>query len=204
MLDSLTSTAAVDTLAQVVQNPAVQESLFVMIMKGFSNYAVPFLLLTIPILGFIKKVKVYETFIEGAKEGFEVAVKIIPYLVAILVAIGMFRASGAMGYLVKILSPLTNLIGMPAETLPVALMRPLSGSGSLGIVTELMKVHGPDSFIGRLASTMFGSTETTFYVIAVYFGSVGVRKTRHAISSGLLGDLVGMLMAVFICRVVFG
>ena len=204
MLDSLTSTAAVDTLAQVVQNPAVQESLFVMIMKGFSNYAVPFLLLTIPILGFIKKVKVYETFIDGAKEGFEVAVKIIPYLVAILVAIGMFRASGAMGYLVKILSPLTNLIGMPAETLPVALMRPLSGSGSLGIVTELMKVHGPDSFIGRLASTMFGSTETTFYVIAVYFGSVGVRKTRHAISSGLLGDLVGMLMAVFICRVVFG
>ncbi|MBL7074805.1 spore maturation protein [candidate division KSB1 bacterium] len=172
-------------------------------MKGFSNYAIPFLLLVIPILGFAKKVKVYEAFVDGAKEGFHVAVRIIPYLVAILVAIGMFRASGAMDFFVKLLSPLTNLVGMPAETLPVALMRPLSGSGTLGLVTELMNQFGPDSFIGRLASTMFGSTETTFYVLAVYFGSVGIRRTRHAVAAGLIGDITGLLVAVLICRVVF-
>ncbi len=205
MLDSLSTSAVIDTISQVAQSTSVSsESLFVIIMKGFSNYAIPFLLLVIPVLGFAKKVKVYEAFVEGAKDGFTVAVKIIPYLVAILVAIGMFRASGAMDYFVYLLSPITNLIGMPAETLPVALMRPLSGSGTLGIVTELMKVHGPDSFIGRLSSTMFGSTETTFYVLAVYFGAVGIKKSRHAVAAGLIGDAVGLLMAVFICRIVFG
>ena len=205
MFDSLSASAVADTITTAAQVASgSSDSLFVIIMKGFSNYAIPFLLFVIPILAFAKKVKVYETFIDGAKEGFNVAVKIIPYLVAILVAIGMFRASGAMDYFVYLLSPLTNLIGMPAETLPVALMRPLSGSGTLGIVTELMHQHGPDSFIGRLASTMFGSTETTFYVIAVYFGAVGIRKTRHAVASGLIGDLVGLLMAVFICHIVFG
>jgi len=204
MLNSL-AYAAADTVQQVAQATAVAgDSLFVTIMKGFSNLAVPFILFVVVVLGFAKKIKVYETFIDGAKEGFAVAVNIIPYLVAILVAIGMFRASGAMGYFVRLLTPLTNLIGMPAETLPVALLRPLSGSGSLGLVTELMNQHGPDSFIGRLASTMFGSTETTFYVIAVYFGSVGIRKTRHAIAAGLIGDLAGLLMAVFICHIVFG
>ena len=204
MLDSLSTAAAIDTISQVVQTATGgSESLFVIIMKGFSNYAIPFLLLVIPILGFAKKVKVYEAFVDGAKEGFHVAVRIIPYLVAILVAIGMFRASGAMDLFVKLLSPITNLIGMPAETLPVALMRPLSGSGTLGLVTELMNQFGPDSFIGRLASTMFGSTETTFYVLAVYFGSVGIRRTRHAVAAGLVGDITGLLVAVLICRVVF-
>jgi spore maturation protein B len=204
MLDSLAS-AASDSLRQIAQTGVeASDSLFVIIMKGFSAYAIPVILLVVVLLGFTKKVKVYESFIEGAKEGFTVAVNIIPFLVAILVAIGMFRASGAMDFLVKLLSPLTNLIGMPAETLPVALMRPLSGSGSLGLVTELMNQHGPDSFIGRVASTMFGSTETTFYVIAVYFGSIGIRKTRHAVAAGLFGDLVGLLMAVFICHIVFG
>jgi len=205
MLDSLSTSAVIDTISQVAQSTsASSESLFVIIMKGFSNYAIPFLLLIIPILGFAKKVKVYEAFVEGAKDGFTVAIKIIPFLVAILVAIGMFRASGAMDYFVYLLSPITNLIGMPAETLPVALMRPLSGSGTLGIVTELMNEHGPDSFIGRLSSTMFGSTETTFYVLAVYFGAVGIKKSRHAVAAGLIGDVVGLLMAVFICRIVFG
>jgi len=204
MLDSLSTAAAIDTITQVAQTATGgSESLFVIIMKGFSNYAIPFLLLVIPILGFAKKVKVYEAFVDGAKEGFHVAVRIIPYLVAILVAIGMFRASGAMDFFVKLLSPLTNLVGMPAETLPVALMRPLSGSGTLGLVTELMNQFGPDSFIGRLASTMFGSTETTFYVLAVYFGSVGIRRTRHAVAAGLVGDITGLLVAVLICRVVF-
>lgn len=205
MLDSLSTSAVIDTISQVAQSTsASSESLFVIIMKGFSNYAIPFLLLIIPILGFAKKVKVYEAFVEGAKDGFTVAIKIIPFLVAILVAIGMFRASGAMDYFVYLLSPITNLIGMPAETLPVALMRPLSGSGTLGIVTELMNEHGLDSFIGRLSSTMFGSTETTFYVLAVYFGAVGIKKSRYAVAAGLIGDAVGFLMAVFICRIVFG
>ena len=160
-------------------------------VQTVSLWAIPFLLFFIPLVGFIKKVKVYEVFVEGAKEGFTVAVKIIPFLVAILVAIAMFRASGAMDYFVKFLSPLTELIGMPAEVLPAALMRPLSGSGTLGIVTELISTHGADSFIGRLASTMFGCTETTFYVLAVYFGSVQIKKTRHAVPAGLLADAAG-------------
>lgn len=169
-----------------------------------SFVAIPLLIFLFLGWGFVKKVKVYEVFVEGAKDGFTTAVRIIPYLVAMLFAIGVFRASGAMELLVALLSPVTNLIGMPAETLPMALMRPLSGSGSLGIMTELMKVHGPDSFIGVLASTMYGSTETTFYVLAVYFGSVQVKNTRHALPAGLIADLFGMLGAVFICRVLFG
>jgi spore maturation protein B len=153
--------------------------------------------------GIVKKVKVYEVFVEGAKDGFNVAVRIIPYLVAMLVAIGIFRASGAMELLTMALAPATNLIGMPPETLPMALMRPLSGSGSLGIMTELMKTHGPDSLIGIMASTMYGSSETTFYVLAVYFGSVGVKSTRHAVPAGLIADAAGMLTAVWIVNLLF-
>lgn len=177
--------------------------MFERIIGFVSTWAIPFLLFIIPVLALNKKVKVYETFVDGAKGGFEVAVKIIPYLVAILVAIGMFRASGAMDIFVKLISPITNLIGMPAEALPAALMRPLSGSGTLGIATELMKQYGPDSFIGRLVSTFFGCTETTFYVIAVYFGAVGIKKTRHAVPAGLIGDLAGLLAALFICKLMF-
>lgn len=168
-----------------------------------SNLAIPLVLFVIIGYGVIKKVKLYEAFVEGAKGGFEVAIKIIPFLVAILVAIGMFRASGAMDYFIKLISPLTNLIGMPAEALPVAIMRPLTGSGTLGVVTEIMQTHGPDSFLGRLVSTMYGSTETTFYVLAVYFGSVGIKQTRHAVPAGLLADLAGLLGALLICRLVF-
>ncbi len=168
-----------------------------------STWAIPILLFFIPVFGMIKKVKVYEAFVEGAKEGFQVAVRIIPFLVAILAAIGMFRASGAMDFFVYLLTPVTNLIGMPAEVLPAALMRPLSGSGSLGIITELLKVHGPDSFIGRMASTIFGCSETTFYVVAVYFGAVQIKKIRSAIWVGLIADLAGILGTVFICRYLF-
>lgn len=176
---------------------------FINLIKIVSDWAIPFLLFIIPILAIIKKIKVYEAFVDGAKEGFEIAVMIIPYLVAILVAIGMFRASGALEMITKVLSPLTNAIGMPAEVFPAAIMRPLSGSGTLGIVTELMQTHGPDSFIGRLASTIYGSTETTFYVIAVYFGAVNIKKTRHAVAAGLIADVVGIGAAVFICHAVF-
>lgn len=178
--------------------------LFRVVVNVISVIAIPLLILTFLGWGLFKRVKVYEVFVEGAKDGFNVAIRIIPYLVAMLVAIGIFRASGAMDVLIVVISPITNLIGMPAETLPMALMRPLSGSGSLGIMTELMNVHGPDSLIGVLASTMYGSTETTFYVLAVYFGSVNVRNTRHALPAGLVADVFGMIGAVVIVRILFG
>jgi spore maturation protein SpmA len=179
-------------------------------MEGFKNFieiisklAIPLLILLFVGYGLIKRVKVYESFVEGAKEGFNIAVKIIPYLVAMLIAIGIFRAGGAMDWLIYILKPVTNLIGMPAEALPMALMRPLSGSGSLGLMTDIMKVHGPDSFIGILVSTIQGSTETTFYVLAVYFGAVNIKSTRHAVPVGLIADVAGILGALFIVRLLF-
>jgi len=176
---------------------------FATLAGAISTWLIPVLLALIPLLAMIRRVKVYEAFVEGARGGFEVAVRIIPYLVAILVAIGMFRASGAMELVARAIAPVTDAVGLPAEALPAALMRPLSGSGTLGVVTELMQTHGPDSFIGRLASTLYGSTETTFYVLAVYFGSVGVRRSRHAVAAGLLGDLAGVVAAVAICRLLF-
>ncbi len=178
--------------------------LFKSIIQVISTLAIPMLILIFVGYGAIKKVKIYELFVEGAKEGFDVAVRIIPYLVAMLVAIGIFRAGGAMEILIYMLTPITSLIGMPAEALPMALMRPLSGSGSLGIMAEIIATHGADSFIGILVSTFFGSTETTFYVIAVYFGAVNIRKTRHALTAGLLADVAGIIGAVFIVKLLFG
>ena len=166
--------------------------------------AIPLIILVFISFGIIKKVKIYEVFVEGAKEGFNIAVRIIPFLVAMLVGIGIFRAGGAMEFLTIIISPLTNLIGFPAEALPMALMRPLSGSGSLGIMSEIMSVHGPDSFIGILVSTIMGSTETTFYVLALYFGSVNISKMRHAVAAGVLADIAGILAALFIVGLIFG
>lgn len=177
--------------------------IFVQMLQILSDWAIPVLIFIILLMGIRKKLKVYEAFVDGAKEGFEIAVMIIPYLVAILVAIGMFRASGGMEFIIRYLAPLTDKLGVPAETLSVALMRPLSGSGSLGIITELLKTHGADSFIGRVASTMYGSTETTFYVIAVYFGVVNIKKTRHSVPAGLIADVIGLSAAVFICHVMF-
>lgn len=174
------------------------------IINVISIVAIPALIFIFIGYGALKKVKVYETFVEGAKGGFDVAIKIIPYLVAMLVAIGIFRAGGGMDFLIIIIQPFTDFIGMPPEALPMALMRPLSGSGSLGIMAETISVHGPDSFIGILVSTFFGSTETTFYVLAVYFGSVNIKKTRHALPAGLLADIAGILGAVFIVRLLFG
>ncbi len=172
-------------------------------LKLISTWAIPVFLLGIPVFGAFKKVKVYESFVAGAKEGFNVGVRIIPYLVAILVAVGMLRSAGAIDLLARWLDPLLRWVGMPAEILPLAIMRPLSGSGSLGIVTELIKTHGPDSFLGRLAATAYASTETTFYVIAVYFGSVGVKKARHAVASGLVADIVSLFAALIVCRFMF-
>lgn len=165
--------------------------------------AIPLIILFFLLYALFKRVKVYDVFIDGAKEGFTVAVRIIPYLVGMLVAIGIFRASGALDFLVMLLDPLTRLIGMPAEALPMVLMRPLSGSGSLGVMTDAMKTYGPDSFIGVLVSTLYGSSETTFYVLAVYFGAANIRNTRHAVPAGLMADLAGALGALFIVRLLF-
>ena len=173
-------------------------------INEFSKYSIPFLLVGIPFYGLVfKKIKVYESFVEGAKDGFTIAVRIIPYLVAILVAIGMFRASGALDLILNFLSPILTMIGFPPENLPLALMRPLSGSGSLGLLTDLINQHGANSLIAKIGATMFGSTETTFYVLAVYFGSVGIRKTRHALAAGLIADAVGIISAVFICQLLY-
>lgn len=177
--------------------------MFIKIMEAFSLYAIPVILLGIPTYGMIKKVKVYEAFTDGAKEGFTNAIRIIPFLVAMLVAIGVLRASGALGYFARFMSPITNLIGMPSEVLPMALMRPLSGGGANGIMVDLFKTYGPDSLIGRMASVISGSTDTTFYIIAVYFGAVGVKKIRYSLSAGLMADLAGILAAVFLTNLMF-
>lgn len=174
------------------------------VIQLISVLAIPFIIFSFVVYGIIKKVKVYEVFVEGAKEGFNVALRIIPYLVAMLVAIGIFRAGGAMDFLTMILSPLTNLIGFPVEALPMALMRPLSGSGAIGIMTESISVYGPDSFLGILISTLNGSSETTFYVLALYFGSVGISKMRHAVSVGIIADVAGVLGALLITKLLFG
>jgi spore maturation protein B len=173
-------------------------------VRTISVLAIPALVFGIVVYGAIRKVKIYEAFVEGAKEGFNVGVRIIPYLVAMLVAIGIFRASGAMDILTYVLTPLTSLIGMPAETVPMALMRPLSGSGALGIMSELINTHGVDSFIGRLVSVMMGSGETTFYVLAIYFGSVAVSKSRHAVPAGIIADLVSILASVWLVNLIWG
>ena len=174
------------------------------VMSIISILAIPALVIFIVVYGAIKKVRIYEVFVEGAKEGFNVGVRIIPYLVAMLVAIGVFRAGGAMEILASILSPVTSLIGMPAEALPMALMRPLSGSGALGVMSEIFKTYGADSLIGRMVSVMMGSGETTFYVLAIYFGSVSITKTRQAVLAGIVADIVGILMSVWLVNVIFG
>jgi spore maturation protein SpmA len=180
-------------------------NLFKKIIEVISVIAIPVIIVMFIGYGAYKKVKVYEQFVEGAKEGFNIAIRIIPYLVAMLVAIAIFRAGGAMNnWLVPILKFVTEPIGMPAEALPMALMRPLSGSGSLGIMAEIMKVHGPDSFIGILVSTFYGSTETTFYVLAVYFGAVNIKNTRYALPVGLIADVAGILAALFIVKLLYG
>lgn len=172
-------------------------------LDAISLWAIPVLLVAIPFAGMLRKVKVYDVFIEGAKEGFDVAVKIIPFLVGILVAIGMFRGSGAMDLLTAGIRPLVSPLGFPPELVPLAVLRSLTGSGSLAFTTDLVKTHGPDSIIARTAATMYGSSETTFYVLAVYFGAVAVRRTRHAVAAALIADLVAAIAAVAVSAWMF-
>jgi spore maturation protein B len=172
-------------------------------LDAISLWAMPVLLVAIPLVGLLRKVKVYDVFIEGAREGFDVGVKIIPFLVGILVAIGMFRASGAMDLLMAGLRPIVTTTQFPAELVPLAILRSLTGSGSLAFTTDLIKTYGPDTTLARMAATMYGSSETTFYVLAVYFGAVGVRRTRHAVPAALVGDLVAAIAAVAVCAWMF-
>lgn len=169
-----------------------------------SRWAIPVLLLFIPLVAYLRGVPVYETFVEGAQEGFQTAVKIIPFLVGMLVAISIFRASGAMEYMALALDPFLRLIGAPAEVLPLAIMRPLSGGGALGLAAEIVSTHGPDSLIGRMACIMQGSTDTTFYVLTVYFGSVGIKRYRYALILGLIADISGLIASILLANWLFG
>ncbi|MBL7480792.1 spore maturation protein [Legionella bononiensis] len=177
-------------------------------MSGLANQLSNWMFLAfivgIPLYAAIKKINVFDAFIVGAKQGFDTSISIIPYLIAMMVAIGMLRASGFFDLLNQLLAPLLTMIGMPPEVLPLALIRPFSGSASTGVMAELIHQYGGDSIIAKTAATMMGSTETTFYVIAVYFGSVGIRRTRHAIPVGLLADFAGVIASVLICRYLFG
>ena len=170
------------------------------ILDDASKFVIPLMLVLIPLYGIFKRVAVYEEFVVGAKEGFNVAVRIIPYLVAILFAIGMFRASGAMEWMISGLRPVLSPIGVPPEILPMAITRPLSGGGSLAVLADMVKTHGVDSIFVKIAGVMYGACETTFYVIAVYFGAVGIKKTRHAVAAGLIADAAGVLLAVYVCK----
>lgn len=174
--------------------------------RTISPWIIPGLAVALLGFGVAKKVRVYEAFVEGAKDGFNVAIRIIPYLVAILVAVGMFRSSGALEVFISAIGPLTSLVGMPAEALPMALLRPLSGSGAYGILASIIQDPniGPDSYAGYLVSTLQGSTETTFYVLAVYFGAVQIRRIRYALIAALCADAAGIAAAVFICSLLYG
>ena len=176
----------------------------VRVVNAISIMAIPFLLAFFPFYAALSGIKVYEEFVEGARDGFNVAVKIIPYLVTMLVAIAMFRGAGGIQILTKWLQPLLQALHFPTDLLPMALMRPLSGSGSLAIFSDIVNQLGPDHLVTRMAATLYGSTETTFYVIAVYFGSIAVNRTRHAIPAGLAADIAGVIAAIVVCRVVFG
>lgn len=178
-------------------------NLLELLLARVSQWAIPVLFFIFLLSGYLRRVPVYEAFVRGAAEGFQTAVRIIPYLVAMFVAIKVFRVSGAMDLLARGCAPFLQWLGMPPEVLPLALMRPLSGSSALGLATELIKTHGPDSFVGRLASVMQGTTDTTFFVLTVYFGSVGIKKYRHALPLGLLADLTGLLLSLILCNILF-
>lgn len=174
-----------------------------LVLDLISAWALPVLIAFIPVYGYLRGVKVYESFIEGASQGLDLAIRILPYIVAIMVAMSVFRTSGALEITTSLMRPITSLVGFPAELLPLALIRPLSGGTALGLMAELIRDVGPDSFLGRVAAAMQGSTETTFYVITVYFGSVGITRTRHALTVGLVSDLVGMMAAVLAVTILF-
>lgn len=174
------------------------------LISTFSSFILPLVIIGFPLYGILRKVPVYESFVTGAREGFNTAVMIIPYLVAILFAVAMFRTSGAMGQIVDALRPLLDLVGFPPELLPMAIVRPLSGSASLGVLAENVQSYGRLSEVVAMSATIYASTETTFYVLAVYFGAVGIKRTRHALPTGLIADAAAVILAVIFVRLLVG
>lgn len=174
------------------------------IVTSVSVWLIPSFILIVLLVASWKKVPSYETFVEGGKEGVKMAFSLLPFLVGMIVSISILRASGAMEAFIGLIAPLLSLIGIPPDIIPLALVRPISGTAALGMTTELIQTHGPDSFIGRLASTMQGSTDTTLYILTVYFGAVGIRKMRYALKVGLLADVIGIVASIIVVRFVFG
>ena len=172
-------------------------------MEMIGVLAIPAVIMVILTSGFLKRVKIFDAFCDGAKSGLVTAVKIFPSLLALVVAVSMLRASGVIDILTRLLSPVLSKTGMPPEVLPLALMRPVSGSGALAVITDIFENYGPDSFIGKCASVMMGSTETTFYTIAVYFGAAGIRKSSDAVKAALVADLVSILTSIVLCKLLF-
>ncbi len=172
-------------------------------IKHISNYVVPSVFLLILFGGIYKNVRVFDAFVEGARDGIRTTIRIIPSLVGLMVAIGVFRASGALDVTAYALKPLTLLAGIPPEVLPLALLRPISGSASLAVMTDIFRAYGTDSILGRMASVMMGSTETTFYTLTLYFGSVGVKKVKYTVLAALISDVVCIVLSSFICRIIF-
>ncbi|GIP58153.1 spore maturation protein [Paenibacillus woosongensis] len=169
-----------------------------------SAWAVPMMIAFIPLYAFMKKVPVYESFVDGAKDGFSTAIGIIPHLVGMMVAISVFRASGALEFFTGWMGPLLKMLHVPPEVMPLGILRPLTGTGSLAFTTDLIKTYGPDSMIGRIASTVQGSTDTTLYVLTVYFGAIGIRNGRYALKVGLFSDAIGFVAAIAVCLLIFG
>ncbi|MGE7270302.1 spore maturation protein [Brevibacillus panacihumi] len=169
-----------------------------------SLWAIPVMIAFVLLYGWKKRVPVYETFVEGAKGGFGTTIRILPHLIAMMVAVTMFRESGALGLLLGLIKPVLDFLHFPEELLPLALLRPLTGTGSLAIATDLIAQYGPDSLLGRLAATMQGSTDTTLYVLTVYFGAVGIRNSSYALKVGLLSDLAGVIFSLLVVYLVFG
>ena len=174
------------------------------IVLELSQWAIPLFLILAPLYALFKGVDVYNVFCEGAAKGFALLVQILPFLLGMLIAIEVFSASGAMQLVLGWLEPWANRLGLPPDILPLAVLRSLSGSGALALCSQILETHGPDSFVGRLATTMQGSTDTTFYVLTVYFGSVGVLRYRHALAVGLLADLAAFAAAYWLCSMVWG
>lgn len=173
-------------------------------LSTISNYIIPLVMCGILVFGLIKKVNVFDTFLEGSKEGAYTTFQILPAIIAIITAIGMFRASGALDFLVGLLQPLCDFLGFPPELTPLAIIRPISGSGALAVYQDILAQYGPDSFIGRVASVLQGSTETTFYTIAVYYGAIKISKTRYTVPCALSADLTGFIMSALAVRLFFG
>jgi spore maturation protein B len=174
------------------------------IIRHLSDYAVPAIFIIILGIAVLKKVKAYDVFVEGARDGIDTTIKIIPSLVGLLVAVGVFKASGAMDALILVLRPVTDLLGMPPQVAPLALLRPISGSASFAFVTEIIKSFGPDSYTGRVAATMMGSTETIFYTLAVYYGSVGIKNIRFTLAAAIMADIISVIASLWACRFIFG